>query len=87
MTYGNHYFGSSNGLQQPALGRGTNRLVLGHRISWLQHGRDLICTLPMATSRQLRPDYCTRFWCHDVYTGTSKPNQTLDTFFSGKLSG
>ncbi len=32
-------------------------------------------------------DYCTRFWCHDVYTGTSKPNQTLDTFFSGKLSG
>jgi hypothetical protein len=32
-------------------------------------------------------DYCTRFWCHDVYTGTSKPNETLDTFFSGTLQG
>jgi hypothetical protein len=27
-------------------------------------------------------DYCTRFWCHDVYTGSSKPNPKLHAFYS-----
>ena len=30
-------------------------------------------------------DYCTRYWCHDIYTGTSKPNPVLDSFFSKEL--
>lgn len=27
-------------------------------------------------------DYCTRFWCHDVYTGSSKPSPKLHAFYS-----
>ena len=27
-------------------------------------------------------DYCTRFWCHDVYTGDSNPSPTLHAFYS-----
>ncbi|MCB1094661.1 MAG: CRTAC1 family protein [Verrucomicrobiae bacterium] len=30
-------------------------------------------------------DYCTRYWCHDIYTGNSKPNPVLDSFFSSEL--
>ena len=25
-------------------------------------------------------DYCTRFWCHDIYTGGSKPDLRLSQF-------
>ncbi len=27
-------------------------------------------------------DYCTRYWCHDVYTGNSQPNQALMGLFA-----
>jgi hypothetical protein len=30
-------------------------------------------------------DYCSRFWCHDLYTGNSSPNKLIDTFFKGEL--
>lgn len=30
-------------------------------------------------------DYCTRFWCHDLYTGNSKPNTVLDDLFQTEL--
>ena len=26
-------------------------------------------------------DYCTRFWCHDLYTGASQPDRKIDLFF------
>ena len=32
-------------------------------------------------------DYCTRFWCHDVYTGSSKPDPELQAMYSGILGG
>ena len=30
-------------------------------------------------------DYCTRFWCHDVYTGNSRPDPLLDDLFTREL--
>ena len=30
-------------------------------------------------------DYCTRYWCHDVYTGDSKPSPLLHAFYSNIL--
>ena len=33
-------------------------------------------------SRESAKDYCTRFWCHDIYTGTSKESTQLASFFS-----
>jgi hypothetical protein len=30
-------------------------------------------------------DYCTKFWCHDLYTGASQPNAEIDSFFKQNL--
>ena len=30
-------------------------------------------------------DYCTRFWCHDLYTGASQPDSEIDLFFKQSL--
>ncbi len=30
-------------------------------------------------------DYCTKFWCHDLYTGTSLPNPVLNEFYKSEL--
>jgi len=32
-------------------------------------------------------DYDPRFWCHDVYTGNSQPDRTLETYYSVTLQG
>jgi enediyne biosynthesis protein E4 len=31
-------------------------------------------------------DYCTTYWCHDIYTGTSKPDPRLDAGLKKSLS-
>ena len=36
-------------------------------------------------SRKTAKDYCTRFWCHDIYTGNSRENRGLDQFFKTNL--
>ncbi len=33
-------------------------------------------------SRSTAKDYCTQFWCHDIYTGTSDNDQNLSNFFN-----
>ena len=30
-------------------------------------------------------DYCTHYWCHDIYAGNSKADKTLSDFFAAKL--
>ena len=30
-------------------------------------------------------DYCTQFWCHDIYTGNSEPNQAVNGLFAQTL--
>lgn len=30
-------------------------------------------------------DYCTKFWCHDLYTGNSLPNPVLSEFYKKEL--
>lgn len=32
-------------------------------------------------SQSTAKDYCTQFWCHDIYTGTSDNDQNLSQFF------
>jgi len=38
------------------------------------------------TSGQSAKDYCTRYWCHDVYTGSSTENRELSLLFDESLS-
>ena len=37
------------------------------------------------TSGRSAKDYCTRYWCHDIYTGTSKTDPELSKLFSQSL--
>jgi enediyne biosynthesis protein E4 len=30
-------------------------------------------------------DYCTKFWCHDLYTGSSRPSPALNEFYKREL--
>ena len=91
MTYGNRlYYGTASGLQQPKISDDVARTGWAWGTGAADFDNDGDLDLYVANghlSGNSALDYCTRFWCHDVYTGTSKPNETLDTFFSGKLSG
>ena len=40
-----------------------------------------IFSSPMATSAEWQETNCTHFWCHDIYTGTSRANRELAGFY------
>ena len=91
MTYGNRlYIGGKTGFHQPDFSSDVARTGWSWGCSSADFDNDGDMDLYVANghlSGNSALDYCTRFWCHDVYTGTSKPNETLDTFFSGTLQG
>ena len=91
MTYGNRLMlGSQKGFHQPNVNDDVARTGWSWGCGSADFDNDGDMDLYIANghlSGNSALDYCTRFWCHDVYTGTSKPNATLDTFFSGTLQG
>ncbi len=46
--------------------------------------KDIFVTNGHSSGRSAR-DYCTRYWCHDVYTGSSQANQELFKLFGNSL--
>lgn len=46
--------------------------------------KDIFVTNGHSSGRSAR-DYCTRYWCHDVYTGTSQANRELLSLFGDSL--
>ena len=91
MTYGNRlYLGVKTGFHQPDFSADVARTGWAWGCGSGDFDNDGDLDLYIANghlSGNSALDYCTRFWCHDVYTGTSRPNETLDTFFSGTLQG
>ena len=91
MTYGNRLFlGGKAGFHQPDFSADVARTGWAWGCGSGDFDNDGDLDLYIANghlSGNSALDYCTRFWCHDVYTGTSRPNETLDTFFSGTLQG
>jgi hypothetical protein len=91
MTYGNRlYLGHKTGFRQPDSSDDVARTGWAWGCGATDFDLDGDLDLYVANghlSGNSALDYCTRFWCHDVYTGTSRPNETLDTFFSGMFQG
>ena len=91
MTFGNRMFLRSNGVFKQPVYR--NDMA---RSGWAwgctsadfdnDGDRDLYVSNGHLSGNSSR-DYCTRFWCHDVYTGSSKPDPALQAMYSGILGG
>jgi hypothetical protein len=87
MGYGNRmYLGVGGGKYEQAP---FNDLVARTGWSWgvttLDVENDGDLDLYVANGHQSRDsakDYCTRFWCHDIYTGNSQESPQLASFFS-----
>ena len=90
MTFGNRlYTRSSKGkLSQPSFTASAARSGWAWGCTATDFDLDGDTDLYVANghiSGKSAKDYCTRFWCHDLYTGNSKPNTVLDSLFQSEL--
>ena len=89
MSYGNRlYVSRGDRLEQPAFAATAARTGW----SWgctsadfdLDGDTDLYISNGHLSGTSAK-DYCTKFWCHDLYTGTSRPNPVLNEFYQKEL--
>ena len=89
MSYGNRlYLGRGGKLAQPAFGATAARTGWSWGCATADFDNDGDADLYVANghlSGGSAKDYCTKFWCHDLYTGTSKPNVVLSQFYKKEL--
>ena len=75
---------STGSLERPDC---SHRLVLGNQFLRLHNDGDVdIFVTNGHNSGESARDYCTRYWCHDVYTGTSKADTETSKLFGESLS-
>ncbi len=90
MTFGNRLYVRNNegALSQPSFTAGAARSGWSWGCTAADFDLDGDTDLYVANghiSGNSAKDYCTRFWCHDLYTGTSKPNAVIDSLFKTEL--
>jgi hypothetical protein len=89
MSYGNRLYVIRDGkLSQPAFGATAARTGWSWGCTAADFDIDGDDDLYIANghlSGGSAKDYCTKFWCHDLYTGSSKPNVVLSQFFQKEL--
>ena len=90
MTFGNRLYvrNKEGALSQPSFTAGAARSGWSWGCAATDFDLDGDTDLYVANghiSGKSAKDYCTRFWCHDLYTGTSKPNEVIDSLFKTEL--
>ncbi len=86
MGYGNRlYLNQGKGFQSPAWAHSAARTGWSWGTTAFDFDNDGDEDLYVANgfiSGDSTQDYCTTFWCHDIYTGNSKPNSTIATLLN-----
>jgi hypothetical protein len=86
MTYGNRMYLARDGrFEKPAMNARVARAGWSWGCSAFDFDNDGDDDLYVANghmSGQSARDYCTRYWCHDVYAGTSKPDPEMARLLS-----
>ena len=89
MSYGNRlYVSRGNRFEQPAAAASAARTGWSWGCTTADFDRDGDADLYVSNghlSGTSAKDYCTKFWCHDLYSGSSKPNAVLNAFYKSEL--
>lgn len=89
MGYGNRmYLGKDNGFSQAAFNDQVARTGWSWGSTSFDFDNDTDVDIYVANghrSNQTAKDYCSRFWTHDIYTGSSEPNPQVTNFFQQVL--
>ena len=90
MSYGNRlYLATETGFEQPAFNDQISRTGWAWGSAAFDVDNDADTDIYVANGHQSgksAQDYCTTFWCHDIYTGDSKTNSSVEQLFSNSMA-
>ena len=91
MGYGNRMYirGAGNGYAQPEYRDAISRTGWAWGVVALDFDNDAdkdIYVVNGHASGKSTKDYCSTYWCHDIYEGNSRPDMALGKFFTETLS-
>ena len=88
-SYGNRlYFATGSGFEQPSFNNQVSRTGWAWGCTAFDVDNDADTDIYVANghqSGQSVQDYCTTFWCHDIYTGDSQTNSSVEQLFSRSM--
>jgi len=90
MSYGNRlYLGTRSGFEQPSFNDQVARTGWSWGCTAFDIDNDADKDIYVANGHQSgksAQDYCTTFWCHDIYTGDSQDDSSVDQLFSASMA-
>ena len=86
MSYGNRlYFATESGFEQPSFNDQVSRTGWSWGCTTFDIDNDADSDIYVVNGHQSGKsvqDYCTTFWCHDIYTGRSQTDSSVEQLFS-----
>ena len=90
MSYGNRlYFATESGFEQPSFNDQVSRTGWSWGCTTFDIDNDADSDIYVVNGHQSGKsvqDYCTTFWCHDIYTGGSQTDSSVEQLFSKTMA-